>query len=105
MKKKQDQPILEENDALEVHPNNLPDLVKSGIPLERVTYHKTVASWPSGEPEYSFYSNATADGQRKSRQADLWFTPIGILMKFGDEKKAKYKLIPLPNAADTTIRI
>lgn len=81
---------LEESDL-----TPLQSLKANGIPLQKVTFHKTVNS-DKGEPEYTFYDGGT---HRNSRNAKLWYTPTGILMEQGKI----HKLIPLANAADTVL--
>lgn len=93
---KKDKPIKKPHPGIQ-------ELIDAGIPLQMVTFNRTVRSF-KGEPETAFYHRTghIAGPQRDakpSRTAKIWFTPHGVVT----EQDGFYKVIPLANVIDTIV--
>ena len=72
-------------------------LKELGIPVKAAIFERTVRFGMQGTPEQALYD--PSQKSKKSRTAEMWYTPAGLLCVQGDYKK----LIPLGNVKDTDL--
>lgn len=81
-------------------PAALEALVENGIRIRKAVFHRTVLfDYQGGSPEYAFYSPDWSKDMKKTKVAEMWYTPHGLVCS----QAGLWKIVPLANVSDTII--